>query len=193
MSGRVVLLLLLGAASATSSVEVQGAIETRDPRVESLSARRDGARLLVSFRLVDLPSAEELERLHSGIPISYRHRIDVVSRRAPWPAKLLARAKIEATAEYDSLTKRYRLRREVQLRNGAREIVVEPLERETGSVEEVQAWLTEVESFPVLELCDGLSAERSRVRVQTAFGRRYVMLLFPARRAVGAECRPELR
>ena len=87
------------------------------PRLELSEARRDGGRVAVSFRLANVLGEEALERMRSGVPVVYRHRVEVLGRRsgAPWPSKEHASMRIVTSAAYDSLTQRYELLRTIEL------------------------------------------------------------------------------
>ena len=100
------LLLALGAAHAAETGLAAAEITDLDARVQD-------DELLVSFRLKDAFPDELNERLHAGIAVSFRHRVDMILRRPFFlvPNKLLGRTVVETTVEYDSLTRQYRLYR----------------------------------------------------------------------------------
>ena len=83
------------------------------PRVESLRVDRTADRLLVSFDVDGAFSERALERLAAGLPLVFRHSVELQSRRALplWFPRVVARASIVNRAEYDSLTRHYRLSR----------------------------------------------------------------------------------
>lgn len=193
LSGRAAALWLAAGCAVTTvpaGADAAAAARVERPRIDGLTARQEGGRWLVSFRLTGAPSDEDLERVRSGVPLTYRHRIEVRERRSVplWPSKLLARATVEMTAGYDSLNRRYTLSREVR-RKGSPGEPVPADERETPSVETLRSWLAEIEEMSVLEGREGLDPARVRVTVQSTIGRHYVMLLFPARDTVTAEWR----
>ena len=53
--------------------------------------------------------------------------------------------------------------------------------------EEMQAWMTQLEDLPILELPAGFEWERLRLRVKSSLGRRYMFYLIPTRLVVSAE------
>ena len=180
-------------AAALAALVVAGsagaAAAASRPRVEGLTAVREAARLVVSFRIAGAPLEEDLERLRSGLPVSYRHRVELVARRTMWPAKVLSRGTVTSTAVYNSLVRRYSLERIVKIggRSGPDELTQR---EETDSAEAVRAWLTEVQALELPGPPDTVDPERLRVKVETAMSRRYVLLLFPSRISVSAECLP---
>ena len=105
-----------------------------------------------------------------------------------WPARIVARARLLTTAQFDPLTRQYRLERSLSLRvRGDDQPEAPPEQRTTESFEEVSAWMTEVGIGAPLELPVPGLERRARVHVASAIGRRYVMLLFPAKLVVSDE------
>ena len=68
------LLLLAGPARAAGR-------DLADARIAGLEGRVRGDELLVSFRLENAFPEELVERLHSGIAVKFRHKVDMVLRR----------------------------------------------------------------------------------------------------------------
>jgi len=184
-------LLLLGLllAHAAPPAHPKDPPEPR-PGVERLVTRTDGGRLLVSFALVNAISAETLERIHSGLPVTFWHSVEVTrSRTVPlWPARVLAEAKIVTSVDYDSLTRQYTLARTLELRR-AKELTSTDTERSTDSVETMRAWMTELPEIEMLDLGEADEFARVRVRVESALQRYYVFFIFPTRLTVSAEHR----
>jgi hypothetical protein len=158
------------------------------PRIENLEVRRDDTALAVAFAVADAIGPETLERVHCGMPLTFRHRAELVARRRVplWPARVLASVVVESTVRFDALTRQYTIERRVRTRQRdepPREID----ERErTDSLDSATAWLT---TFPATELYRGrLDGEaRLRLRVSSDLERRYVLWLLPTRVGVAAE------
>jgi hypothetical protein len=182
-------LLALSLAAAFSALGAPGTGPSSEPRIDNLAVRRADGQLLVTFDVSGALDAEAMERVQSGLPLAYRHTLEIVGRRPLplWPSRVLARARIDVQVHYDSLTRRYDLTREVhaERRRAAPEADVDT--RSTESVETMRAWMTRVEDFPLVEPEAELEPERLRLRVETSLGRRYVMLVFPDRVTVSAE------
>ena len=162
------------------------------PSIDPLVTQADGGRLVVSFGLVDAMSAETLERIHSGLPVTYWHSVEVTRPRTVplWPARVLAEARIVTSVDYDSLTRQYRLTRKIELRRPKEPISTEA-ERSTDSVEAMRAWMTQVPEIEMLDLAGPDELARVRVRVESALQRYYVFYMFPSRLTVSAERRLE--
>jgi hypothetical protein len=164
------------------------------PAIEGLAARFDDDRLLVSFRLVNGLSGETLERIHSGIPVGFRYRIEVVRRRFLfWPAKELAKAWVDVEASYNSLTQQYSLKRSLQLVASKKRDTPEPEVEElsTTSAEEMRAWMTELHDVAVYNPTRAIEGEALKLRVESNLGRRYVWLVIPSSIGASAELRLE--
>lgn len=162
------------------------------PHIDPLNLSWDGSRLAVSYRVADGLSEEALERVRSGIPITFRHRAEVLRRRPVplWPAKVASRTLIEATAAYDSLTRRFELRRTIERVQGATTAGDEQ-RTSTESEDEMRAWMTEFPETLVFDRQTSPREGRLRLRVESALGRRFVLLIFPTTVIVSAEQRLE--
>ncbi len=166
------------------------AAESR-PRIEDLEAQRSADRLEVSFRLVDALPDERIESIHSGNPVTFRHVVELVNRRSPrlWPARVVARTRIETSVRYDSLIGQYELvrrtERPIPKGSTAEKIVEETLS--TDALEEVRGWLTELDHVPVMGSGSSAIGRRTRLRVRTLLGRHFWLYLVPTRQMVSAE------
>ncbi len=159
-------------------------------RLELSETRREGGHVAVSFRLSNVLGEDALEQMRSGVPVVYRHRVQVLG--ASWPSKEHASMRIVTTAVYDSLTQRYELLRTIEL-GKRRDRDQPPLEQrtQTDSIEQMRDWMTEFDQLPDLELPETARDAPLRVRVRSTLGRRYVLFLFPARIDVSVERRLE--
>lgn len=184
MISRVVLGVTL-IASAPLSVALAKKQDADRPRITAFEAEREQDQVSVTYRLANGLSEETLERIQAGISVSYRHRVEVLSRRTMWTDKVVARAKVETSVTYDSLNRRYALTRRVEVKQKKKPIV--ETTGATSSVEEMRAWMTELNDIPKLELPADVSDERLRVKVESTMGRRYLWYLIPSRIAVSAE------
>jgi len=167
------------------------ALAAEKPEIRDLSATREGDRVVVSYRVVDGFSPETMERVDSGIPVSFRHRLEIVSDRAlPLiPDRVRAKVVVETTAQYDALTRRYTLLRRTEVRSSKRRLAPPPVEetRVTPSVDEMRAWMTELDGIEVWDPARPLAGNELSVRVETAVGRRYLLLIFPVNISAEAE------
>jgi len=164
--------------------------EVVKPRIDDLVLSVEQDRLRVSFRLVDGLSDEAMEQIHSGIEITFNHRVDVLARRGVplWWARVVARARIVTKVTYDPLTRQYAMRRDTEMRRRGKRVGVPTTERRTTELtEEARSWMTEIDEIPPLDLPPDEPHVRLRVRVESAFDRKYVLYLFPSRRTVSAE------
>jgi hypothetical protein len=160
------------------------------PHIDGFEAALAADGVRVSFRVADAVAEEILERIRSGIPVVFKHKIEVLGRRSVplWPtARVVGRMRVETQVTYDSLNHTYDLVRTVAQRHP--DPAPEPAEesRSTESLEQALVWLTEIEGLPPVEIGEGAGEEKLRVRVESTLGRRWVWYLFYARFTVSAE------
>lgn len=161
------------------------------PGVEALSARIEGERAWVTYEVARALDDEVEERIHSGIPVTFRHKVQVLSKRGVplMPSKVIAQATIETRVEYDSLTRSYDLLRRIEhrIRQKKQGPLTEEQRRLTDSLEVVRAWMTRLDEIPVFDPARELRGRSLRVRVEVNLGRRYILFVFPGTRSVSAE------
>lgn len=182
----------VAAAALCTVIVAGGAIadpeKSRRPAIEDLDVRTADGAYRVSFRVTGAFPSDVVELIESGVEVSFRHRVDVVSRRGfPWiGSRSLVRCEVVTTVTYDSLIRQYHLSRSLEFEPAEGE-APDPDEHDTDDVEEVRAWMTELRDVrvPVPTATDGRKPRK--LRVQTNLGRRFVLLLFPAPREATAE------
>ncbi len=164
-----------------------------NPSIAELSARLDDNHALISFRLSGAIDEEREELIHSGIPVVFRHKLEVRSKRTftgiPMPPRLLARTVVETRVEYDSLTRRYDLMRRIEhrTRNKKDRPPTEEQRLITESLEEMRAWMSELREVSIYDPGRPLTGEKLRVNVEVSLGRRYILMIFPATISMSAE------
>ena len=196
MSVRSLQAALLAAAVAAAP---GAAVRSRDaiqPSIEVLEARRAGQSVVVSYRIADLLPVEVLERIHSGIPLRFRHRVELLEKRPGLFVgdRVHARATLEARVAYDSLTQRYELTRSIAVRPTAGASSPspspEPLEQRqvVESEQEMRRFLSEVRELGLFDpLADDAHATRLTLRIEVVLGRRWILLVIPSTETVTAE------
>jgi len=162
------------------------------PAIAEIRTELSDGVLTASFRLVDSLDAETLERIHSGIPVTFKHRLDLVGARRYWlgSRKLYGRVRVETRVEYDPLLKRYTLWRRVE--TGDHEGGQAPEERLTAEESRMRSFLTVVEALALTEPGTELPVGKLKLRIHSNLGRRYVMMIFPASVSISAERQFEL-
>jgi hypothetical protein len=187
------LLAVAAVASPWSSSAAQE--EPGKPLVDQLFATIEGDRVEVSYRVVDAFDEETLEKIRSGIPVTFKHRIEVLGQRpfALAPRKNLGRAVVETRVSYDALTRRYSLTRVYELRGPHKKQAPPPVEESsvTESDAEMRAWMTRLDGVEVYDPAGPLADDTLKVRVESTLGRHYVMWIFPARLSVTAQLKLE--
>lgn len=181
--------LLMGMLARAGEDGPSSADVPSQARIKDLEVRTLHGELRVSFRVEGAFSQETLERLESGIPVTFRHRVEVLARRAfpllPW--RVLGRTTVEATAKYDSLTRQYsllrRIRREVPEDPAS---AVEETTLTTALLSETESWMASVPDVPLPGVAPVMADQKLRVKVKTVLGRRY-RFLFPTSDSAAAE------
>jgi hypothetical protein len=190
--GRSVIKKLILAAIALGAVMTPLLAQDK-PAIDGLSARLEGNRALVSFHVAGAISADIEELIHSGIPVLFKHKLEVLAKRnfpvMPMPARVLARTVVETRVEYDSLTRRYDLLRSIDHKGSKKKLkpAIEEHKLVTDSLAEVRTWMTELEDIAVYDPSRALQGEKLRVHVEVSLGRRYVLLIFPGTLTTSAE------
>lgn len=176
-----------GAADPEEPDPEEPAVE--GPAIEGLTIARDNGDVTVSFEIVRGLTEEDLNRVHSGIPLRFHHRAEIMGKRilGMFNRKLLSRTVVITTVQYDTLTRRYDLTREVRGKSWPKEAELPDRVEEatTTSVDEMRAWMTSVEGLPLPDPPD--VAERVKVKVRSELGKKFVMMVFPSNYTVYAE------
>jgi len=181
-------LLITLAVSALPTVAAAG-----DPKVIGLRVEGTGEDLRVSYSVESAFSEDILERIHSGIRVTFRHRIELYAKRAVplWFPKTLSWTVVETAVEFDGLTKQYHLSRSYRLRRkgkaweGPARIADE--ERDTDSLDVVRIWMSEVDGVPLLPVDSDVPVSRRRVDVTCTMGRTFFWGMFPVTVTASAE------
>ncbi len=161
------------------------------PAIGSLEVGRSQGGLSVRFDLEGVWSAELLERVQSGLELTFRHRVELVGKRIGWifPRRTLARTVVETTLRYDSLTQRYEFVQRVVARRwaGPAEAAGPAVRRSTDAGDEARRWMTRLEGLP-LPAPEAVGASVPvRVRIRSELDRKLVLGLFPWTRTVSRE------
>jgi hypothetical protein len=179
----VVLALMLAGSPVLRAAEAEG------PAIEGLTITRENGGVTVSFEVVRGLSEEDLNRVHSGIPLKFHHRAEIMGKRilGMFNRKMLSRTVVITTAQYDTLTRRYDLTREIRGKSWPKD--AKPPDRveeaTTTSVDEMQAWMTVIDGLPLPDPPD--VAEQVKVKVRSELGKKFVMMVFPSNYTVYAE------
>jgi hypothetical protein len=183
-------LVMLVLAATVAGAEPPGPPPAK-PAIEALSARIEGDRARVSYDLAHVLDTEVEERIHSGLPVTFRHKIQVLSKRGIplMPSRVVAQTTIETRVEYDSLTRRYDLLRRIEhkIRQKRQGPLTEEQRKLTDSLDEMRDWMTRFDQIPVFDPARELGDRSLRIRVEVSLGRRYIMFVFPGTRSVSAE------
>lgn len=177
------MLLVLGVPAAAKE-------PVSKPAIQGLQVTSVADGYLVSYRLDNALSEEELTRVHDGVPLTFRHKIELLGGRLGplLPRKTLGRTLVDTTVRYDTLTRRYEVQRELRGKVWPRTSTKPELSerRLVTTMAEVERWMTELIDVP-LPPTEARPAAGLRVRVKSELGHRFVLLVFPSKTTVADE------
>ena len=191
MSPRVIAGILCLCVSAAGPCGVCAQTEDKagdGPQILLERAVLTGGRVSVDFRVGGAFSEESLELVHSGIPVKFRHKIEVLGARKFLlsPRNVLARLVIETRVAYDALTGRYELSRVTTLKKPQRKHGPPPYFE--GSVtedrEEMRDWMARGRDVVLYDPKSELVDDDLRVSIESSVGRKYILWVLPARDSV---------
>lgn len=158
------------------------------PWIEIQRAVLEAGRVSVDFRVAGVFTEETLEWIHSGIPVKFRHRIEVIGpRRFLFSRRnVLARSVVETRVAYDALTGRYELSRVTTLKKPQRKKGPPPYVEAsvTEEQEEMHRWMVEGQHVVLYDPKRELNGEDLRIAIESSIGRDYILWIFPTRRTV---------
>ena len=183
--------LLLLTLVAAPDVDARQRVEPQ-PEIADLTVRAEGQEIWTSYRLEGCLPEEVMERIHSGIPIRFRHKVELVEKRPGLFAadRVFARTLIDTRVEYDSLTQRYQLNRTLEIRSRDKREAPPPMndDKVTGSVDEMQGWMTRAADVPLTDhsrpFPPGIELH---VRVEVSLGRHWFLLIIPTTESIASE------
>lgn len=141
-------------------------------RVRELSIKNSDDFVTVSFKITGAFTEEIIEKVHSGIDISFSHVIKIYKRNPVffYRKKLIERV-ILTTVEYDTLTKQYALRKEID--GDEMETMI------TENLEEVEKWMTEIDHFKVEEISKIKGKKNFFLKVRTSLAPNFLLFFIP--------------
>ncbi len=175
-AGRLLCALSLSTLLCGDALPAQSPLarSTRAPGagIADLAVTRDGAALLVSFRLQRALDERTWEKIESGLPTGFTYDIELRRLRRSWFDKQMGRTRLQVVAMYNALTREYlvNFKRDGELYAS----------RLVTSAEELEAAMTTFADLPLLELADA-PQDRLVVRARAELGSRTRLGLIPDR------------
>ncbi len=158
---------VLGADILAAQPPREGSTRNRKASIAALSVVRDGAALLVSFRLDRALDERTWEKIESGLPTGFTYDIQVQRLRRRWFDKRVGATRLQVVAMYNALTREYQVnfRRDGELYAS----------RVVTSADDLEQALTVFEKLPSIELEDDLAGRfvlrvRAELRSRTRLG-----------------------
>lgn len=163
---------VLGADILAAQPPREGSTRNRKAGIAALSVLRDGATLLVSFRLDRALDERTWEKIESGLPTGFTYDIEVQRLRRRWFDKRVGSTRLQVVAMYNALTREYQVnfRRDGELYAS----------RVVTSAADLERALTVFEKLPSIEIEDD-RAGRFVLRVRAELRSRTRLGLIPDR------------
>lgn len=161
-------LLLLGLlwASAIATPVTAG------PQLVRLTAELKEGTYRVSIELEGAFESQILDTIASGLPVTFEYRIEVFQRRSMWMDLVYLQQQVRVSVDFDSLTRQYSLRREVDGQ------VVDS--SSTEKPEEMRAWMTRLAQVNVGAIEEKWERTgREQLRVKCRLASDFVFFFFP--------------
>lgn len=149
---------VLGAYLLAAQLPREGSARAGKPGIDALSVVREGAALLVSFRLDRALDARTWENIESGLPTGFTYEIEVRRLRRSWFDKRIGTTRLQVVAVYNALTREYlvNFRRDGELYAS----------RVVTSADELEHAMTVFDELPSIELDDRAGRFILRVRAE---------------------------
>ncbi len=141
-------------------------------RVRGLSIKNSDEFVTVSFKITGAFTEEIIEKIHSGIEISFKHAIKIYKKN---PVFFYRRTIVEriilTTVEYDTLKKQYTLRKQIDEDVGETML--------TDNLEEVERWMTEINHFKVGKVSRMKGKKNYFLKVRTSLAPNFLLFFIP--------------
>ena len=163
---------VLGADVLAAQPSREGSARTHKAGIAALSVVRDGAALLVSFRLDRALDERTWERIESGLPTGFTYDIEVQRLRRRWFDKRVGATRLQVVAMYNALTREYlvNFKRDGELYAS----------RVVTSTADLERAMTVFEKLPSIEI-EGDQSGRLVLRVRAELRSRTRLGLIPDR------------
>ena len=147
-----------------------------EPSIEDFSARLVEGAWVTSLRVEGAFSEKIDDEIRSGLPVTFRYFVEIYRKRR-WIRSRIVVHELDVTVDFDSLTRQYRLTREL---NG--EVVASS---ETEKEEEMHRWMTEVQDLQVGAIPPDTPEGAIFLRVKCRVSSRFVAFFFPYAQETG--------
>lgn len=158
---------VLGADILAAQPPREGSTRNHKAGIVALSVVRDGAELLVSFRLDHALDERTWEKIESGLPTGFTYDIEVQRLRRRWFDKRVGATRLQVVAMYNALTREYlvNFKRDGELYAS----------RVVTSARDLERALTVFDKLPSIEMEDDLAGRfvlrvRAELRSRTRLG-----------------------
>lgn len=167
---------LIAVAALALALAAPAAPQTADGKVSLAGLHVDATDhdLYVSFTVDGAFTPEVREAIESGLPVTFRHDVEVVRKRTLWFDRTLVRKVVTTTVTCDTLTHQYSL---------ARGINDEITETQVAINEaDMMRWMTRLERIRVADpsTLEVEPDDTLYVRVKSLLQRRFILFFIPS-------------
>lgn len=130
--------------------------------------------LYVSFAVDGAFTSEVREAIESGLPVTFRHDVEVVRRRTFWFDRTLVRKAVTTTVTYDTMTHQYSLARGINDEVAETQVAINEAD--------MMRWMTRLERIRIADP-SALEVEPDDtlyVRVKSLLQRRFILFFIPS-------------
>ncbi len=130
--------------------------------------------IYVSFTVDGAFTPEVREAIESGLPVTFRHDVEVVRRRTLWFDRTLVRKAVTTTVTYDTLTQQYSLARSINDEVAETKVAINEAD--------MMRWMTRLERIRVADPA-ALEVEPEDtlyVRAKSLLQRRFILFFIPS-------------
>jgi len=169
-------LRLIAVAALALALAAPAAPQTADGKVSLAGLHVDATDhdLYVSFTVDGAFTPEVREAIESGLPVTFRHDVEVVRKRTLWFDRTLVRKVVTTTVTCDTLTHQYRLARGINDEVAETQVAVNEAD--------MMRWMTRLERIRVADpsTLEVEPDDTLYVRVKSLLQRRFILFFIPS-------------
>lgn len=143
------------------------------PQLSELQVALNGQQVMATVQLHNSFTDRMLERLHSGLPTGFVFKFELYRGHKWWFDNRLRRSRLEVLAMFNAVSREYM----VNFKHDGKLIDTQVVRDLT----ELEAAMTVLDMFPVLDLGDVNARRRLTLRAQAELGRKTFMLMIPTK------------
>ena len=173
MRRSVALAIVLGPMAWGLAAEATRGAPPMDASLADLRAEAADNDLVVSFQVLYALTPELRERIAAGLPVTFTHYLEVSRHRLLWFDRTLARKTVTTTVTYDTLTRQYKLTKEINDEVAETSVAV--------SEADMMRWMTDLDRVRLADasILEGADDDSLYIRVKSRIQKKFVLLFIP--------------